>query len=81
MAPAAAISIYGKLTIGDGLVAQVPALLISLATGILVSRGSRGENLPQRIADQLLYRPVIFSPLVAFWFFLSLPVKCRAFRS
>ncbi|MGI5831653.1 MAG: flagellar biosynthesis protein FlhA [Thermoguttaceae bacterium] len=61
MAPAAAISIYGKLTIGDGLVAQVPALLISLATGILVSRGSRGENLPQRIADQLLYRPVIFT--------------------
>lgn len=61
MAPAAAISVYGKLTVGDGLVSQVPALLISLATGVLVSRGGRGENLSQRIAGQLLYRPIVFA--------------------
>ena len=61
MAPAEAISVYGKLTVGDGLVSQVPALLISLATGVLVSRGGRGENLSQRIAGQLLYRPIVFA--------------------
>ncbi len=61
MAPAAALSVYGKLTVGDGLVSQVPALLISLATGILVSRGGRGENLSSRVAGQLLYRPLVFA--------------------
>ncbi len=61
MAPAAALSVYGKLTVGDGLVSQVPALLISLATGVLVSRGGRGENLSSRVAGQLLYRPLVFA--------------------
>ena len=35
-----AIQQYGLLTIGDGLVSQIPSLLISLATGILVTKGS-----------------------------------------
>ena len=37
-----AIQQYGLLTIGDGLCSQIPSLLISLATGILVTKGSKG---------------------------------------
>ena len=35
------LEIYGRLTIGDGLVAQIPALLVSLAAGVLVARVDR----------------------------------------
>lgn len=60
MQPAEALAVYCRLTVGDGLVSQVPALLISLATGILVSRGGRSENLSRQIAGQLLFRPAVF---------------------
>ncbi|TWU00743.1 flagellar biosynthesis protein FlhA [Stieleria varia] len=49
-----AASTFTKLTIGDGLVSQVPALLISLAAGILVSRSSRRTNLSSDFISQLL---------------------------
>ena len=39
-------SLFTKLTIGDGLVSQVPAFLISLAAGLLVTRSSHEVNLP-----------------------------------
>jgi flagellar biosynthesis protein FlhA len=45
---------YTLLTIGDGLVTQIPALLISTAAGILVTRTTSKENLGQDIAFQLL---------------------------
>jgi type III secretion protein V len=38
------LELYGKLTIGDGLIAQIPALLVSLAAGILVSRVDREDG-------------------------------------
>lgn len=38
-----AIQKFGLLTIGDGLVSQIPSLLISLSTGILVTKGSNVE--------------------------------------
>ena len=38
---AEALNTYGLLTIGDGLCSQIPSLLISLATGILVTKGSK----------------------------------------
>ncbi len=37
-----ALELYGRLTIGDGLLSQIPALLVSLAAGVLVSRIDRG---------------------------------------
>lgn len=37
-----ALELYGRLTIGDGLLAQIPALLVSLAAGVLVSRVDDG---------------------------------------
>lgn len=38
------LTLYGQLTVGDGLLAQIPALLVSLAAGVLVSRVDRREG-------------------------------------
>ena len=50
-------SIFTRLTIGDGLVSQVPAFLISLAAGLLVTRSTQKSNLPQLFITQLFSRP------------------------
>ena len=52
-----AADVFTKLTIGDGLVSQVPALLISLAAGLLVTRSSQQLNLPAEFVRQLFSRP------------------------
>jgi flagellar biosynthesis protein FlhA len=49
-----AISTYSMLTVGDGLAAQIPALLISVATGILVTRSGDQRDLGSEIAGQIL---------------------------
>ena len=48
---------YTLLTIGDGLVTQVPALIISTAAGIIVSRAGNESSLGTEIASQILYQP------------------------
>lgn len=48
---------YTILTIGDGLVAQMPALLISTAAGIVVSRAGTEKNLGKDIARQIIINP------------------------
>lgn len=49
---------YTLLTIGDGLVSQIPALLVSTATGLIVTRAaSEDSNLGQDLAKQLLRTP------------------------
>ena len=54
-----AIDTFMRLTVGDGLVSQIPALLISTATGIVVTRisTSGGGNLGNDVTDQLLQYP------------------------
>ena len=52
-----AASVFTRLTIGDGLVSQVPAFLISLAAGLLVTRSSQQVNLPSEFLAQLFSRP------------------------
>ena len=52
-----ATSVFTTLTIGDGLVSQVPAFLISLAAGLLVTRSSTETNLPGEFLRQLFSRP------------------------
>ncbi|MBB5366619.1 MULTISPECIES: flagellar biosynthesis protein FlhA [unclassified Janthinobacterium] len=53
---------YALLTIGDGLVAQIPALLLSAAAAILVTRISDSGDFEQQVAGQVLTSPtVIFS--------------------
>jgi flagellar biosynthesis protein FlhA len=48
------VALFTKLTIGDGLVSQLPALLISLAAGLLVTRSAQKANLPLQFLQQLL---------------------------
>ncbi|WP_137938853.1 type III secretion system export apparatus subunit SctV [Chitinivorax sp. B] len=56
-----AMRTYSVLTIGDGLIAQIPALLISLCAGLIITRVSSGdsttENVGQEIARQLFAEP------------------------
>jgi len=49
-----AIRTYSLLSVGDGLVAQIPALLISIATGLIVTRVNGEETLAQQLGAQLL---------------------------
>ncbi|AGC67721.1 flagellar biosynthesis protein FlhA [Thermoclostridium stercorarium subsp. stercorarium DSM 8532] len=48
---------YTKLTIGNGLAVQIPALLISVATGIIVTRAASDEELSEEIISQLFTGP------------------------
>lgn len=52
-----ALSTYSILTIGDGLVSQIPALLISTAAGLIVTRASSEGNLADDITSQLFTYP------------------------
>jgi type III secretion protein V len=55
-----ALDTYTLLTIGDGLVAQIPALLISIAAGFIVTKVSgEGKNLGTNILEQLTSNPFV----------------------
>jgi flagellar biosynthesis protein FlhA len=78
---------YTLLTIGDGLVTQIPALIVSTSAGIIVSRAGAESNLGQEVISQLLLQPraigitaiVLFGfgiipglPLMPFWILAAL---------
>ena len=52
-----AVATYSLLTVGDGLVSQIPALLISAATGLMVSRVDDEDDLGPTVGAQLLREP------------------------
>ena len=52
-----AMRVFSLLTIGDGLVAQVPSLLLSVAAAILVTRVSQAQNVSTQVSNQLLSNP------------------------
>ncbi|MBE1553446.1 flagellar biosynthesis protein FlhA [Sporosarcina limicola] len=54
---AEAATLFSQLTVGDGIVSQIPALLISTATGIVVTRAASEGNLGSDITNQLLGQP------------------------
>ncbi len=54
-----ALNIYTLLTIGDGLVSQIPAILISLATGILVTKVSKEAEVSDELLGQLFSLPKV----------------------
>jgi flagellar biosynthesis protein FlhA len=71
-----AASVFTRLTIGDGLVSQVPAFLISLAAGLIVTRSSQSTNLPAQFIAQLLSRPqalAVTAGFLALLIFTNLP--------
>ncbi len=55
-----ALRTYTVLTVGDGLVNEISALLVSVAAGILVTRGTSDHGLGTDLAEQLLARPRLF---------------------
>jgi len=57
MSLSSAAQTYTILTIGDGLVSQLPALIISTAAGVIVSRAASETNLGQDVARQLFVSP------------------------
>ncbi len=59
MSLTAAAETFTKLTIGDGLASQLPALLISLAAGLLVTRSSKRVNLPRESVRQVFNKPIV----------------------
>lgn len=63
---------YTKLTVGDGLVSQVPALLISTASGILVTRSGNDETFGDTVSNQLTAFPVATGIASAIMLFLGL---------
>ena len=56
---ASAIQEYGLLTIGDGLCSQIPSLLISLATGILITKASKEADFGTILIKQLFGMPKV----------------------
>ncbi len=71
MSPVDAVNVFTKLTIGDGLVSQVPAFLISLAAGLIVTRSSSSTDLNYDIIGQMFSRPGVLGTAAAFLGFMA----------
>ena len=69
---AEAIQQFGILTIGDGLVSQIPSLLISLSTGILVTKGSKAADFSGILVRQLFGIPKVLYIVGAAMIFLGI---------
>lgn len=68
-----ALTTYTILTVGDGLVSQLPALLISTATGLIVSRASgKDESLSQDIGKEMFSDPRVLGVVSALLIFLGM---------
>ena len=55
-----ALTTYTILTIGDGLVSQIPSLLISLSTGIIITKATKDKDLTQELVEELFSMPKAF---------------------
>ncbi len=66
------LNIYTIATIGDGLVTEIPALMVSTAMGILVTRAASDNNLGRDLIDQFSRQPYVF-------FLLSIMLVCISF--
>ena len=53
------LSVYSTATVGDGLMSQVPALLISVATGMIVTRSASENNLNEDVIHQFTSQPMV----------------------
>ena len=56
-----ALSTYALLTIGDGLVSQIPSFMMSIATGIIVTRAGSESNLSNDFFAQLFAKPLVLA--------------------
>ena len=67
-----AVDVFTKLTIGDGLLSQIPAFLISLSAGLIVTRSSEETDLSRDVTSQLLGRPEVLATEAGFLGLLAL---------
>jgi len=58
---ASSLGIYASLTIGDGLVSQLPALLISTALGVVVTRAAAPGDLTEQVSIQFTKNPAVYA--------------------
>ena len=73
MAPATALSTYTILTVGDGLVSQIPALIISTATGLIISRASGSDrSLSEDIGLEMFSNPKVLFIVSGLLFFMGI---------
>ncbi|HCM39623.1 MAG: flagellar biosynthesis protein FlhA [Bdellovibrionales bacterium GWA1_52_35] len=68
----AAAETFTLLTIGDGLVTQIPALIISTAAGIIVTRTATSNNYSQEFTKQLIQKPKAIASAAAVMFMMAL---------
>lgn len=73
-----ALEKYTILTIGDGLVSQIPSMLISLATGILVTKAARANNIGTIMIGQLFQIPKVLYMVGGALCFLGVFTPLRA---
>jgi len=72
--------VFTKLTIGDGLISQIPAFIISISAGLIVTRSTAQTNLGQELIDQLGRKPralivaAVFLIMLAFTGLPTLPL-------
>ncbi len=71
MPVAGALQTYTLLTVGDGLVSQIPALLVSSATGVVVTRAASEENLGHEFTNQVFSQPKALGLVAAVLFLLG----------
>ena len=67
-----ALQTYALLTVGDGLVAQIPALLIATASGIIVTRSGADHQLGDDLVKQVLSQPRVLGIVSAMVFLLGM---------
>lgn len=56
-----ALQTFARFTVGDGLVSQLPALLIAIATGLVVTKSSSNESLGSDVREQIFSQPKVFA--------------------
>ena len=71
MSIADVLSKYTIATVGEGLVNQLPALMISVSTGMIVTRAASENNLSQELTRQFLSQPAVLSIAAGMLFVLS----------
>jgi flagellar biosynthesis protein FlhA len=78
-----ALKTYTILTIGDGLVAQIPALIISSAAGIVVTQSAADKSVGKQLSEQLAFQPMalLSAALIIFIFGLVPGMPHIAFLS
>lgn len=66
------IAVFGMLSIGDGLVSQIPAFIIAIAAGLIVARAGGEQNIGMEIPNQLASQPMALFLISGFLMLLSL---------